>query len=123
MIRDLGVWSHYVGDASQPLHVSEHFDGWGPFPNPCGFSTAKGIHANFEGAFVRPMSTGEAVAGALSPLRLLGPDRARALILESQGLVVAFYELEQKGAFTDRTEPSALLLRRGWPRAPRRCAT
>ncbi len=26
-LRDLGVWSHYVGDASQPLHVSVHFDG------------------------------------------------------------------------------------------------
>jgi hypothetical protein len=23
-IRDIGIWSHYVGDASQPLHVSVH---------------------------------------------------------------------------------------------------
>ena len=29
VIRDLGVWSHYVADASQPMHVSIHFDGWG----------------------------------------------------------------------------------------------
>jgi hypothetical protein len=108
VIRDLGVWSHYVGDASQPLHVSEHFDGWGPFPNPRGFSTAKGMHANFEGAFVRANVDREAVKRSVAPYRPCPcsvQDRARALILESHGLVVAFYELEQKGAFTDRTEP------------------
>ena len=29
LIRDLGVWAHYVGDASQPLHMSVHYNGWG----------------------------------------------------------------------------------------------
>jgi hypothetical protein len=24
-IQDIGIWSHYVGDASQPLHVSVHW--------------------------------------------------------------------------------------------------
>jgi len=69
VIRDLGVWSHYVGDASQPLHVSEHFDGWGPFPNPRGFSTAKGIHANFECAYVRANVDRDAVKRSLAPYR------------------------------------------------------
>jgi hypothetical protein len=27
-LRDLGVWSHYGGDGSQPLHVSVHYNGW-----------------------------------------------------------------------------------------------
>jgi hypothetical protein len=31
-IRDLGVWTHYVGDASQPLHISIHYNGWGNYP-------------------------------------------------------------------------------------------
>ncbi|HEY2662632.1 MAG TPA: hypothetical protein VGI79_23135 [Caulobacteraceae bacterium] len=31
-VHDLGVWAHYVGDASQPLHVSVHYNGWGDFP-------------------------------------------------------------------------------------------
>jgi hypothetical protein len=35
-IRDIGIWSHYVGDASQPMHVSVHFNGWGDYPNPNG---------------------------------------------------------------------------------------
>jgi len=51
LIRDLGAWAHYVGDASQPMHVSVHFNGWGPHPNPNGYSTAR-IHAPIEGAFV-----------------------------------------------------------------------
>ncbi len=33
-LRDLGVWSHYGGDASQPLHVSVHYNGWGNYPEP-----------------------------------------------------------------------------------------
>ena len=52
-IRDFGVWAHYVGDASQPLHVSVHYDVWGDYPNPEGFNTVKGLHFRFEGPFVR----------------------------------------------------------------------
>src|SRR5215475_13302163 len=34
IVNNIGIWSHYVGDASQPLHVSIHFNGWGDLPNP-----------------------------------------------------------------------------------------
>lgn len=104
VIRDLGVWSHYVGDASQPLHVSEHFDGWGPFPNPAGYSNRRGIHAQFEGAFVRANVQREAVKQAVPayrPCPCTIQDRARAEILGSHAQVVPFYELEKAGAFTD----------------------
>ncbi len=104
VIRDLGVWSHYVGDASQPLHVTEHFDGWGPFPNPRAFSNSRGIHAQFEGAFVRANVVRDAVKAAVRPYRACAcsiEDRARAIILESHGEVVPFYELEKAGAFKD----------------------
>ncbi len=40
-IRDLGFLSHFVGDGSQPMHVSVHFDGWGNFPNPQNFATER----------------------------------------------------------------------------------
>jgi len=93
IIHDLGVWSHYVGDASQPLHVSEHFDGWGPLPNPRGFSNTKGVHANFEGAFVRANVERAAVKLAVAPYRACSctiQDRARAVILESNAMVGAF---------------------------------
>src|SRR5215467_12162810 len=43
-LRDIGFLSHYVGDASQPMHVSVHYNGRGDFPNPNGYTQAK-IHA------------------------------------------------------------------------------
>ena len=52
VLRDIGYWSHFVADASQPMHVSIHFNGWGNYPNPNNYTTAP-IHAPFEGSFVR----------------------------------------------------------------------
>jgi hypothetical protein len=104
VIRDLGVWSHYVGDASQPMHVSIHFDGWGPFDNPRGFSTRRGLHAQFEGAFVKTNVKRDDVKAAVAPYRACTCsvwDRMRTLILASQAQVVPLYELEQKGGFAD----------------------
>jgi hypothetical protein len=51
IVRDLGYWAHFVGDGSQPMHVSIHYNGWGPGPNPHGYTNDK-IHGPFEGAFV-----------------------------------------------------------------------
>jgi hypothetical protein len=104
VIRDLGVWSHYVGDASQPMHVSIHFDGWGQYANPRGFTTKRGLHAQFEGAFVKANIKREAVKAATVPYRDCGKctiwDRMRTLILASHAEVVPLYELEQKSGFT-----------------------
>ena len=66
IIRDIGYWSHFVADASQPMHVSVHFNGWGNFPNPNGYTTA-GIHAPFEGSFVRNFIDFRKVAAAVRP--------------------------------------------------------
>ena len=51
-LRDLGEWSHFVGDGSQPLHATVHFNGWGDFPNPQGFTLATNFHARFETDFI-----------------------------------------------------------------------
>lgn len=106
-IRDLGVWSHFVGDASQPMHVSIHFDGWGPFDNPRGFSTRRGLHAQFEGAFVRANIERARVKAAAAPYRACScsiQDRSRALIQASHAAVEPLYELDLKSAFTDGNE-------------------
>lgn len=52
IVRDLGVWSHYVGDGSMPMHVSVHYNGWGEGANPEGFTKAP-IHSPFEGGYVK----------------------------------------------------------------------
>jgi hypothetical protein len=103
IIRDLGWWAHFVGDASQPMHVSIHFDGWGPYANPRGFTTRRGLHAEFEGAFVKANIKREAVKAATVPYRACSCtiwDRMRTLILASHAEVVPLYELEQKSGFT-----------------------
>jgi len=50
-LRDIGDWSHFVGDGSQPLHITIHYNGWGDYPNPKNYTT-KHIHAFFESQFV-----------------------------------------------------------------------
>lgn len=72
LIRDLGVWAHYVGDGSQPMHASIHFNGWGDYPNPRNH-TQDHIHGPFEGPFVHDALSEAAVAGAVRPLAACGP--------------------------------------------------
>ena len=38
ILRDLGVWSHFPADGSQPMHVSIHYNGWGNYPNPNNYT-------------------------------------------------------------------------------------
>jgi len=66
LIFDLGYWAHFVGDGSQPLHVTYHYNGWGPYPNPKGYTQEK-IHAPFEGDFVVRNLTMAGVKAAMRP--------------------------------------------------------
>ena len=101
-IRDLGYWAHFVGDASQPLHTSVHYDGWGNFPNPEGFSTTKGVHSHFEGAFVRSCVTEADVQAATTPYQPNArtiQDQTSNYLAATQAKVVPFYVLEKSHAF------------------------
>lgn len=103
LIRDLGAWVHYVGDASQPLHVTVHFNGWGPYPNPQGYSTAK-IHAPVEGAFVHDNVTLDAVRKRMpATYDCACPIEARtaAYLAESHSMVGQLYQLEKAGGFAN----------------------
>lgn len=102
VLRDLGVLAHYVGDGSQPLHVSVHFDGWGPFPNPAGY-TAERVHGPFEGELVRRAVTQAQVAAAMAPYHDCACDIGRwtAGYLAATGAqVVPFYEMQKAGGLT-----------------------
>ena len=48
VLSTAGIWGHYVADASQPLHVTVHFNGWGKYPNPNGYSQSEHFHDLFE---------------------------------------------------------------------------
>jgi hypothetical protein len=109
IIRDLGYWSHFVGDASMPLHVSVHYNGWGEYPNPKGY-TPDHIHGPFEGAFVRDHLTEASVRAAMPTPAPCAETVAlcTALYLRASfGKVETLYRLWGEGAF-NTGEPRAV---------------
>ncbi|HZC16099.1 MAG TPA: S1/P1 Nuclease [Caulobacteraceae bacterium] len=98
ILSDLGDWSHYVGDGSQPLHVSVHFNGWGAYPNPHGFTQDR-IHTPYEGDFVRREVTLDAVRAAMPPLRPCAAIEVcmADYLARTAASVVPFYEMQKAG--------------------------
>jgi len=98
IIRDIGYWSHFVADASQPMHVSIHFNGWGNYPNPSNYTTAP-IHAPFEGTFVRSFIDFNTVNGLVRPYTDRGAttieQRVPLYLAETLGQVVPTYQAAQ----------------------------
>lgn len=100
--RDLGFWAHFVGDGSQPLHTSIHYNGWGKYPNPHGY-TDDPIHGPFEGAYVGQNLTLADVRGALpAPADCAGTIQACtvAYLQASLAKVEPLYVLWSANAFS-----------------------
>jgi hypothetical protein len=115
-LRDVGYWGHFVGDASQPLHVSVHFNGWNSsrtsYPNPQNFSNSPTIHARFETALVRAVATEELVARRIAPPALSSAPiltQVGAYLTTTESFVPAVYRLEAAGAI-DAHAPDATAL-------------
>jgi len=51
VIQTMGLMSHYVGDAAQPLHTTRHFNGWDG-PNPHGYTVDKKFHQFIDGGVI-----------------------------------------------------------------------
>jgi hypothetical protein len=99
ILKDLGELSHFVGDGSQPLHVSSHFNGWGDYPNPHGYSTAR-LHGPFESDLVQATVRRAVVAAKVAPLRLCNcpiEQRVAAYLTATGQQVIPFYEMEKAG--------------------------
>jgi hypothetical protein len=115
-LRDIGDWSHFVGDGSQPLHITIHFNGWGNYPNPKGFTT-KHIHAPFESAFVDKYSKIEDVRALIPMYKLRVPEKLLTqddiggmvgqYLAESARQVEPLYQLYASGDF-DTGSPKAI---------------
>lgn len=101
ILRDIGVLAHFVGDGSQPLHVSVHFNGWGDYPNPEGFTHAR-IHAYFEGEFVHDYVSETAVKAKMAPYiacHCSYEQRTAAFLEATVAEVTPLYRLEKVGGF------------------------
>jgi hypothetical protein len=110
IIRDIGVWSHYVGDASQPLHVTDHHDGWDKYTDPMTYPPAgappeiRGLHSFYEGYYVKKTITVADVRAAMTPYKDCACDitvRAPGFIKTTLSYVPALYDFVQSGALKD----------------------
>jgi hypothetical protein len=122
-LRDVGYWGHFVGDASQPLHVSVHFNGWNQYdfrtkaprtqyPNPNGFSDSTTIHARFETTLVRAVATEDLVAARVPALAASSDPiltQVGAYLTATESRVPDVYRLEAAGGI-DAVSPAAKTL-------------
>jgi len=99
ILGDIGELSHYVGDGSQPLHVTVHFNGWGHYPNPNGYSTAK-LHGPFESDLVQATVKAADVVAKVAPFQSCDcaiATRVAGYLTATSRLVVPFYQMEKAG--------------------------
>jgi hypothetical protein len=103
ILSEIGQLSHFVGDGSQPLHVSIHYNGWGEYPNPNGYSNAR-LHSAFEGAMVAATISQAQVDAAVAPVKLCDctmEQRVGDYLSATQREVVPLYEMEKAGGMAD----------------------
>ena len=108
-IRDLGWWAHFVEDASQPMHVSVHYNGWGKGPNPEGFVTGPGLHSKFEAAFVIANIRQADIAARMRPYRHCDDTLAACVqdyLAATARWTVPLYRFDRAGAFDVPTAES-----------------
>jgi hypothetical protein len=101
ILLDIGFLSHFVGDGSMPLHVSVHYNGWGAFPNPNGYTTQR-VHVPWEGIYASRVVDYAAMRTRMRPFQDCAcpiEQRVGAYLTGDLATVVPFYELEKAGAF------------------------
>lgn len=99
ILATLGQLSHFVGDGSQPLHVTVHYNGWGEYPNPEGYTTAK-VHGPFESEFVfNNIKPAAVAAGMAAPVdcKCSVEQRTVDYLTATSRFVLPFYEMEKAG--------------------------
>ena len=102
-----GWLGHYVGDGSQPLHVTIHYDGWVGKDNPNGYTTQHGIHSKFESAFVDAAVNASDVQPLMTPVKTIGDewDDYLAYLHNTGSLIEKTYQLDTAHAFDGTGTP------------------
>jgi hypothetical protein len=103
-----GWLGHYVADGSQPLHTTIHYNGW-VGPNPNGYTTEHGIHAQFESTYVAQNITAKDFAQWVHAPQRLTDSFAQymAYLKQSNKLVEGVYALDKAHGFTGKGTPEA----------------
>ncbi|MFC6644963.1 nuclease [Granulicella cerasi] len=110
ILFDCGWLGHYVGDGSQPLHVSIQYNGW-TGPNPNGYTTAHKIHWQFENNFVINGADKEDVAKivAASKAKIYDDEWIQyfTYLHQTGTSVQQVYKFEKAGALNDKGTPES----------------
>lgn len=109
-LYDAGWLGHYVGDGSQPLHLTIQYNGW-TGPNPNGYTAEHHIHSQFESVYVsanlKPADVDPLVKAA-APVKIDDEwTQYWQYLMHSQGLVEKVYQLEKAGGFNGPGTPEA----------------
>ncbi|MGD0797139.1 MAG: nuclease [Acidobacteriaceae bacterium] len=102
-----GFLGHYVGDGSQPLHLTVNYNGW-IGPNPHGYTTEHTIHSRFEGDYVHNNIKAANVAPLIPAKPVVLDDVFAdyvAYLRHSHSFVEKVYQLDKTGAFTGAGTP------------------
>ena len=97
-----GLMGHYVGDGSQPLHNSIHYNGWSDrAPNPKNYTKDRGLHRRYESLYVNSVIDISAVrAKVQAPSRLDDVfGSIKQYLNQSFSQIEPLYELEKSGEF------------------------
>ena len=103
-----GWLGHYVGDGSQPLHVTIQYNGW-VGANPNGYSTAHTIHSQFESTFVDAAINTSDVQPLLAPLHPINDewDDYLAYLRHTGSLTEGVYQLDKQHGFDGTGTPES----------------
>ncbi len=104
-----GWLGHYVGDGSQPLHVTVNYNGW-TGPNPNGYTTSRQIHHLFEGPFVAANMHAPDVQAKMTPTKVIDGDMFDdyvAYLRHTGTYVEKVYKLEKAGGFVGAGSPES----------------
>lgn len=104
-----GWLGHYVGDGSQPLHVTVQYNGW-TGPNPHGYTTEHQIHYQFESPFVAANIHAPEVQAKMSPAKIIRGDMFDAYVAylrHSATFVEKVYQLDKAGSFLGAGTPES----------------
>jgi hypothetical protein len=106
----MGWLGHYVADAAQPLHNSQHHDGWNG-ANSKGYTRNPQIHGRFESRYVDliEVTAPEVVKYMRKDARHLD-DVWQAVLdhsLEARNSVEDVYRLDLRGAFANKEDAEA----------------
>ncbi len=103
-----GWLGHYVGDGSQPLHVSRDYNGWVEKTNPNGYTTDHHIHSLFETVYVAAAIKPADVQPLLASVAPVGDEWTDylAYLRHTASFTDQTYALEKAGGFAGMGTPA-----------------